>query len=454
MAAKNIYDMTEGKPTVLLFNFAVPMLIGNLFQKFYNIIDAMIVGNYVSANALGAVGATGSITFLFFSLSFGLSSGIGIIVSQYFGAKDDENLMRTIANSVYILFVASLIMSVIGVVLARPILIALKTPAAILEDAVIFMQVTCGGIMAVAAFNGVAAILRALGDTKNPLVFLILSCAINIVLDLLFVIEFHMGVFGVGIATVISQALAAIACIIYAIIKIPYFQIPREYFRIDKDILMKSIRIGIPVALQNSLIAFSCIFLQMIVNEFGEVVVSANTAVGRFEQLVQQPFNSLGAAMSTFTGQNIGAGKLERVKKGLRSGTMMCAVFSLIMLPVAYLGGGVIMRMFVDDVQVINFGAQALKITSVFYFALGMIYVIRGLLNGAGDSTYAMMNGVVEVIGRVGFAKPLTMIPAIGVWGIWYTTGVTWCLTAVISIIRYAGGKWKRKSLNYSVKMH
>ena len=443
----NVSKMTEGSPFKLLIGFTIPMLIGNLFQQLYNMVDSIVVGQYVGSDALGAVGATGSINFFFFSATFGMSAGTGIIAAQYFGAKDDVNLQKTITNAIYAIGSISLVMSLIGIVFARPILVFLDTPEKILDDSVTYMQVTCAGILAVAAYNGISAIIRALGDSKTPLIFLVVASVINVVLDLVFVIVCKWSVFGVAFATIIAQISAAIGCIFYAYKKIPYFKIPREYYRPDKALIGKCIRIGIPVALQNSLIAISCIALQKVVNGFGELVVSANTAAGRFEQLVQQPFTSLGTAVVTYTGQNMGAGQIDRVKKGFRVATLICLVFSLIMLPVAYFGAEFIMRLFVSEPEVIAIGVKALRITSFFYFALGMIYVSRSVLNGAGDASAAMLNGAVEVVGRVGFAKPLTMIPGVGMLGIWYTTGITWTLTALISCIRYFSGKWKTKAV-------
>lgn len=447
MNRSKIFNMTEGRPGKLLLAFTIPMLIGNIFQQLYSMVDSIVVGQYVGSNALAAVGATGSINFFFFSFSFGLAAGIGVVVSQYFGARNDKQVMKTIANSIYVLSTISIVMSILGILLARIILVAMNTPIIILEDSILYMRVTCAGIIAVSAYNGVSSILRALGDSKTPLLFLVVASFINIALDLLFVISFNWGVFGVAIATIISQTVAAIGCIIYAYQKIAYFRIPKEFYEVDRELVIKCIKIGIPVSFQNSLIAVSCIALQSVVNSFGETVVAAFTASGRFEQLIQQPFNSLGAAVVTYTGQNIGAGKVDRVKKGFWAATIMCAIFSLIMLPVAYFGSSGIMRMFVSDPEVIQMGAHAIRITAFFYFALGMIYVSRAVLNGAGDAAYAMINGLVEITGRVGLARPLTMIPAIGYWGVWYTTGLTWLITGTISCIRYAGGKWKTKTI-------
>ena len=447
MEKKTVYSMTEGNPTKLILSFTIPMLIGNLFQQLYNMVDSIIVGRFVGANALAAVGSTGSINFLFFSLSFGISAGIGVIVSQFFGAEKPVMVQKAIANGLYLLAVVSFLVSVVGILLARPILAGLRTPEVILNDAVIYMRVTCAGILAVAAYNGVSAILRALGDSKTPLYFMIFSCFINIGLDLLFVIKFNWSVFGVALATVIAQLCAAIGAFCYAFIKIELFRITKENQRLNFDIIGKCFQLGIPLAAQNSMIALSCIFLQRVVNGFGESVVAANTALGRIEQLVQQPYSSLGAALTAFTGQNMGAGKVDRVKRGYRVGFFSVLIFSLIMLIPGQFFGEQIVSIFVKDAEVIRIGARGLAITSWFYFSLGMIYVARSVLNGAGDAVYAMINGLMEVTGRVGFAVPLTKIPFIGVWGIFLTTGLTWLLTAVVSMARYYKGGWKYKSV-------
>lgn len=447
MEKKSVYSMTEGNPTKLILSFTIPMLIGNLFQQLYNMVDSIIVGRFVGANALAAVGSTGSINFLFFSLSFGISAGIGVIVSQFFGAEKPVMVQKAIANGLYLLAVVSFLVSVVGILLARPILAGLRTPEVILNDAVIYMRVTCAGILAVAAYNGVSAILRALGDSKTPLYFMIFSCFINIGLDLLFVIKFNWSVFGVALATVIAQLCAAIGAFCYAFIKIELFRITKENQRLNFDIIGKCFQLGIPLAAQNSMIALSCIFLQRVVNGFGESVVAANTALGRIEQLVQQPYSSLGAALTAFTGQNMGAGKVDRVKRGYRVGFFSVLIFSLIMLIPGQFFGEQIVSIFVKDAEVIRIGARGLAITSWFYFSLGMIYVARSVLNGAGDAVYAMINGLMEVTGRVGFAVPLTKIPFIGVWGIFLTTGLTWLLTAVVSMARYYKGGWKYKSV-------
>ncbi len=448
MEKKAVFSMTEGSPSMLLLKFTIPMLIGNLFQQFYNMVDSIVVGRFVGSNALAAVGATGSLNFLFFAMSFGIAAGVGVVVSQYFGADRMDMVEKSIINGLYLLVAVSVLMGLSGIVMARWVLISLDTPEIILEDAVIYMRVSCAGILAIAAYNGVASVLRALGDSKTPLYFMVIACFINIGLDLLFVIVFHWSVFGVALATVIAQLTAAAGAFAYALYKIPYFHIKKENRPVRKDIISRCFTLGLPIALQNALIAFSCIFLQKVVNGFGENVVAANTALGRIEQLVQQPYNSLGAAITTYTGQNIGAGKIDRVKQGYRAAVRSVIVFSIVMLIPCQLLGEQIVGVFVTEPEVIAIGAKGLSITSWFYFFLGMIYVARSVLNGAGDAAFAMINGLMEVVGRVGFAVPLTKIPFIAVWGIFLTTGLTWALTSIVTMIRYHKGKWEFKGIS------
>nr|MCR4739900.1 hypothetical protein [Lachnospiraceae bacterium] len=276
------------------------------------------------------------------------------------------------------------------------------------------------------------------------LYFLIMSCILNVGLDLYFVRALNMGVAGVAYATIISQLLSGLCCMVFAFFKNPMFRFSREHLHFDRVIVSKCVRIGVPLAFQTSLIAISCVALQSVVNTFGSVVVAAFTATARIDQLVQQPFNSLSMATSTFTGQNIGARKFDRVKLGFNKAFIMMAAVCLLMIPIAQFFGENIVALFVTDADVIALGGKALKITSWFYLALGTIYVTRGLLNGASDARYAFMNGMVEMLGRICFAKPLTMIPFIGVWGVWLTTAFTWLITGILGLLRYKSGVWKR----------
>ncbi len=447
MNRKNITDMTVGSPTKHIIKFTLPLLLGNLFQQLYNMVDSIVVGNYVGADALAAVGACGSMNFLFFSLSSGLAVGIGIIVAQFFGAGDEKNVRNTIANSIYVLWGAAIAVSIIGIALSPTLLRLLQTPESIISDSIIYMRTTCAGIVFIATYNGVAAMLRALGDSKTPLYFLILSSIVNVVLDLVFVLVFQWSVFGVAFATIIAQATSAVTCVIYAYCKVGYFRLTREQLKWNPGIILNSIKIGVPIALQNSMIAVSCMVLQGVVNSFGETVMAAYTIIGRIEQIVQQPYMSLGTALTTYCGQNLGAGKVDRVKQGFRKGALMVFIFSMCMIPVAYLFGEQIVAIFVKEPEVIAIGAKAIRINSLCYFGLGMIYVPRAVLNGCGDTGFSLINGLTEVVCRVGFSQILTRIPALGYWGIWVTTGATWVTTGLVCIRRYFKGKWRQKSI-------
>ncbi|MCM1569026.1 MAG: MATE family efflux transporter [Roseburia sp.] len=447
MSTKNITDMTTGSPAKHIVKFALPLLLGNLFQQLYNMVDSIVVGNFVGKNALAAVGTCGSMNFLFFSLSSGLAIGIGIIVAQYFGAKDEKKVRSTIANSFYVLVTAALTVSVAGVLLAPVLLRLLATPDNIIGDSILYMRTTCLGIVGIALYNGASAILRALGDSRTPLYFLILSSIVNVVLDLTFVLVLDWRVFGVALATIIAQAVSAVTCLLYAYHKVSYFRLTREELRPHKAIIIRSFKLGLPVALQNSMIAISCMALQGVVNTFGDTVMAAYTITGRIEQVVQQPYGSLGMALTTYSGQNMGAGKIERVKKGFRQAVLMALVFSLALIPVAYLFGEQIVGIFVKEAEVIEIAGRALRITSLCYFGLGMIYVPRALLNGCGDTGFAMLNGITEVACRIIYAPVLTRIPFLGYWGIWVTTGATWVTTAVVCVVRYFKGKWRSKAI-------
>lgn len=376
-----------------------------------------------------------------------MAIGIGIIVAQFFGAKDEENIRVTIANSVYVLMSVAIVVSILGLIFSPALLRLLQTPDSIIGDSIVYMRTTCAGIIAIAMYNGVASILRALGDSKTPLYFLIVASIINVVLDLLFVLEFNWGVFGVALATIIAQAVSAVSCMIFAYMKVPYFRLTKEQLKPQPSIIGRSFVLGVPLALQNSMIAVSCMVLQGVVNSFGETVVAAYTIIGRIEQVVQQPYSSLGMAITTYSGQNVGAKKPERVKKGYHQSIIMVLVFSILLLPIAYLFGEQIIGAFVKEPEVIAIGVKALRINSLFYFGLGMIYVPRALLNGAGDTGFAMINGLTEVVCRIAYSQVLTRIPVLGYWGIWITTGATWATTAIVCVIRYVGGKWKKNCL-------
>ena len=443
----NSRDMTQGGVTEHIVRFTLPLLGGNLLQQTYNIVDTAIVGNVLGDDSLAAVGATGSITYLFYTLCIGLSIGAGVIISQLFGAGDIKRLRTAVFNSAVVTAVFGTVISIAAAVLAEPVLRALNVPENLLSEAVLYMRIACGGTVAVAAYNWINAIMRALGDSKTPLIFLGAASVLNAGLDLLFVLGLGTGVGGAAFATVLAQGLSAAVCIIYSFKKCGELKLSRSDLRADRNMILRCIKTGLPIAAQNGLISVSMVALQRVTNGFGETVMAAYTVSMRIEQFVQQPFSSLNAAVSTFTGQNIGAGKTDRAVSGLKSGLKISVVFAFVMLAIFALFGKGIAGCFVNGAEVINIAGTAIVVTGCFYWALGMIHTIRGFLNGAGDTGYALVNGAAEVVCRVGLSLLLTAIPAIGYWGIWLTTCCTWFATAAVSLIRYKSGKWRSKAI-------
>lgn len=430
-------NMTEGNTLKHIASFAIPMLIGNIFQQVYNLADSIIVGRIIGKGALAAVGATNSVTFLFFALCNGIGNGGGIVTSQFFGSGDNKSVKKCIANTAYIMFIIPLLIGGLGLILSRPLLILLKTPPEVLPDSLMYLRIMCIGTIFVSLYNFISSILRALGDSKTPLYFLIFSCILNVGMDFFFILVLGMGVYGAAVATLIAQFISGAACLLYSIKTNEFFKLSKEDFYFDKAIVKKTIRLGIPLSLQFAMISISCMALQTVVNSFGEIAMAANTAIVRIEQVIHQPYQTMSATLSTFTGQNYGAGKANRVKKGYRQGMIIVAIFSFAMLPVMQFLGKPIVSIFVNDAEVIEMGARAIGISSLFYIFLAVIYAIRGVLGGLGDATFSFINGVVEVIGRFTVPFILTAIPAIGVWGIWWSVGIVWFLAGFTAWLRY-----------------
>lgn len=439
-------NMTEGSETGHIISFALPLLGGNLLQQTYNIVDTIIVGHFLGDNALAAVGATGSITYLFYTLCIGLSIGAGVIISQLFGAGDMKKMRLAVVNSAAVTAVFGIAVSIISALLAEPVLRALNVPDLLIGDAALYMRIACGGTAAVAAYNWINAVMRALGDSRTPLIFLGAASLLNAALDLLFVMVLGLGVGGAAFATVLAQGLLALVCIIYCFSRCSELKMTREDIRADRKMMAKCIGAGLPIAAQNGLISVSMVALQRVTNGFGETVMAAYTVSMRIEQFIQQPFSSLNAAVSTFTGQNIGAGRSDRAVKGMVSAIKIAVFFAFAVLVIFILFGKAITGIFVSGEDVIFIASRAIVLTGCFYWALGIIHTVRGFLNGAGDTGYALVNGTAEVICRIGLSLLLTSVAAIGHWGIWLTTCCTWFVTAAVSLMRFKSGKWKSKA--------
>ena len=443
MKGNSTVNMTHGNPTGLLLRFAIPMLIGNIFQQLYTLADSVIVGQFLGANALAAIGSTGSVTYLFFSVCNGISSGSSVVTSQYFGAGDDANTKRAIANAAYIMFTTALVMGIAAYLAAPGLLALMATPIEIRADATLYMRMSCIGVPLVAVYNYASSMLRALGDSKTPLYFLIFSCILNIVLDIFCVYNLGLGIFGAALATIIAQVVSGGGCLLYARRTNPYFKLTKEDMRPDKQVIGKSVKLGLPMALQWSLIAISTTALQAFVNTFGTAVMAAFTTTNRIEGLVHMPYGSISAALSTYAGQNYGAGDMKRVKEGLKNGMFLASIFTAVVMVVYLTMAEGIIGLFVKEQEVIDLGARALRLTSWFYIFLALIYMCRGILNGIGDALFALINGVVEVIVRVSTPFLLVLIPGVGLWSIWWTTGITWMLSALTCLWRYLS--WRKK---------
>lgn len=444
---KKTLDMTTGSPAKLLIRFAFPIWVGYLFQQIYTLADRVIVGQYIGADAFSAVGSTNAISSMFMSMCMGTSIGAGVVVSQFYGAGDEKNTAKAISNGVYINIGIALIMTVIALFTIHPILSMLNTPASLMNDAISYITIYMGGLVAVSAYYVPFSILQALGDSKTPLIFLVLCSILNIVLDLIFVIPLGMRVKGAAIATVLAQIVAAICCIVYTFRKIPIIRASIKYKKADKRLILKTIKISVPTGLQYSLMYLSSIVLQRIVNGFGSNVIGSFTATTQMEILVEQLYLALGAAIVTYTGQNIGAGNTKRIKQGLKSALFISTIVSILLALVFWVGGKQIMSIFVSDREIISTSATGIRITATFFTALGVVQILRYLLNGAGDSGFTLINGIIEIISRITLAFLLTSIPIIGMWGIWLTTGFTWVITALSALWRYKSDKWLTKSL-------
>ena len=438
-------NMTVGNPVKLILIFSVPLLIGNIFQQFYNLADSIIVGRFINADALAAIGVTASLTFLFFAICNGFGSGGGIIVSQNFGRGDTKEVKNCIANTGYIMICLPLAVGILAFALSRPLLRLLETPENIFEDSLVYLRLMCVGLLFVSVYNYISSMMRALGDSRTPLYFLIFTCILNALLDLLFVCVLKQGIWGAGIATLISQFVSNILCLAYAFKFNEYFKFDKSDLRLNKIILIRTVKLGVPLSLQFSLIAISCMALQRVVNAYGAVTVVAFTATSRIEQIIHQPYQTLSAALATFCGQNYGARKNDRVIDGYHKTFWMMVIFTAVMVPVIQLFARQIAGLFVEEADVIEMSAEAMRITSYFYICLGIIYVVRGILNGLGDAFFALLNGIIEVIGRFFVPVIMTAISAVGFWGIWWSVGIVWLLSGLTAWLRYI---YKKRMLN------
>ncbi len=419
-------DLTKGNPTKLILLFTLPLLLGNVFQQFYSMADTVIVGRTISVNALAAVGATGSIMFLILGFAQGLTSGFAIITAQRFGAEDFEGVRRSVATSVILSAAITVVLTIISMLLAMPVLKIMNTPPEIIEDAYRYLIVIYGGIGASVLFNLLSNIIRALGDSKTPLVFLIIACILNIALDFIFILNFSMGVAGAAWATIIAQLLSGLLCILYIIKKLPILRFHKNDWKPERHWIGRHLKVGLPMAFQMSIIAIGAMILQTALNTLGATAVAAFTAAQKIDMVATQPLMSFGITMSTFAAQNYGAGNISRIRRGVRQCTLISVIVSLLGGVGIILAGTTFVKLFVggDQPEVINLAKIYLIFNCSMYFVLSLLFIYRYTLQGLGKSLIPTVAGIMELIMRT--LAAVFLAQSIGFAGVSMANPIAW----------------------------
>lgn len=442
-------DLSYGNEGKLILKFAIPMLIGNVFQQLYSVVDSVVVGKYVGKTALAAVGTSGPIIFLLVSFIIGVTMGFTVVVSQYFGAKKLDMVRKAIDTLYIFMFFTSIVVSIGGILVSGMVFRMIDLDTSIFPEAILFLHIFLAGLIFLFGFNGTSAILRGLGNSKTPLYFLIGSVVLNIILDLIFVPVFHWGVGGVAVATVIAEAAAFIAQIYYLnkYHKVVKFSIKNLQF--DKEIFVKSLRIGLPTGFQQTFVAAGMVALYWIVNQFGVDANAAYSAAGRIDNFAAMPAMSFAVALSTFVGQNLGANRPDRVKAGLRATLIMTGIISVVISLITVAFGRFLMTMFTDDTTVIDLGVTYLQIIGSTYILFSVMFVINGLLRGAGDTLIPMFISLFSLwLIRIPLAWFLSHQAGMGVSGIWWSIPAGWFSGVVLYYSYYRMGRWKKKVIS------
>lgn len=447
-------DMTVGRPWEDIVIFTVPMLIGNIAQQLYNTVDSIVVGQFVGDNALAAVGSAGPILNLLIVLFIGISMGSGIMVSQYLGARNREALSKTIGTSIVLTAIASLLVMVVATLAARPLLELLSTPGTIIDWCTSYLRTMFLGIAGMAYYNILSGILRGLGDSVSALLYLLVASGLNIGLDILFVARFHMGVSGVALATAISQAVSALLCLRRLTKLKSLFELKWAYVRLSKQHMSGIIRLGVPSGVTQAIMSMAMLVVQSLTNSFGEIFIAANVIVMRVDGFAMMPNFSFGTAMTTYAGQNVGAGEYERVSKGAKQGTLMAMGTSAAIVVLILAFGKYLMRIFTNTPELVSLSMNMMRILAIGYVAMAVIQTLSGVMRGAGDTITPMWISMVStIVIRVPLAYGLvhlTKTPELPQGQracIFVSLLISWVLGAVITSIFYQRGKWKNKAV-------
>ena len=437
MRKSEMRDMTKGNVFNIILGFAIPLLLGMLFQQFYSMVDTIIVGKYLGVSALASVGSTGSINFMIIGFCMGVCNGFAIPVAQKFGAGNFKKLRKYVFNSGFLAIVFSVVMTLIVCVFCRQILIAMRTPEDIIQGAYSYIYVIFLGIPATYLYNLLSGIIRSLGDSKTPLFFLIISSIINIILDLFLIIYMHMGVTGAAWATVIAQAVSGILCLIYMRKKYSVLKFESDELKIDGYCIRRLCYMGVPMGLQYSITAIGSVILQAAVNGLGSIIVAAVAAAGKISMFLCCPFDALGSTMATYTGQNIGAGKLERISEGIKKSMIIGSVYSIVALMISVFFGKSLALLFVNEneIEILAKVSENLIIIAAFYIPLCIVNVVRFTIQGMGYSTFAILAGVCEMIARAlcGFI----LVPIFGYVAVCLASPVAWIFADAFLIPAY-----------------
>lgn len=447
-------DMTEGKPWEKILVFTFPMLLGNIAQQLYNTVDSVIVGKYVGDNALAAVGSAGPIFNLLLVLFIGISVGAGIIVSQFFGGKKREELSIAICNCIILTGLASVFIMIVGTLAAKPLLVMLNTPESILEWCTTYLRILFIGIAGLAYYNILCGILRGLGDSISALLYLIVASVINIVLDLLFVAKFNMGVAGVALATAIAQGVSAVLSLIRLMKMSDVFDFKKEYFKLDKKISMHVIRLGLPSGVTQAIMSMAMILVQSLTNSFGEVLIAANVIIMRVDGFAMLPNMSFGTAMTTYAGQNVGAGKYDRVSKGARQGTAIAVGTSAAITAIILLFGKYLMGIFTDTTSLVTLSMKMMRILAAGYIAMAVTQSLSGVMRGAGDTVTPMWISIITtIVIRVPLAYTMVYLTKSELYPqgrpecLFISLLISWMMGAILNTIFYLRGKWKQTAI-------
>ena len=440
-------DMTVGKPSSNLIKFAVPLLIGNIAQQLYSTVDSIVVGKYVGDGALASIGASGPLINLLLVLFMGVSVGASIMVSQYFGAKDKEKLRDSIGTATTATILTSLFITVVGLLVTDWAMKVLNTPADIYEMSCSYLKILFIGMLGSAFYNIYSGILRGLGDSVTPLIFLIVACSLNIVLDIWFVAGLNMGIAGAAWATIIAQAISSVLCIWRLLSMKDVVHLTLRSLWPKKDMVMQLVRLGLPSGVTQAIFSLAMIVVQSLTNSFGSTIIAVNTVVMRVDGFAMMPNFTFGTAITTFAGQNIGAGKLDRVEKGMKDCMKIGLTVSVVMVAAILLFGKYLMVMFTSTPEVIETGVLALRILAVGYISMAVTQILSGVMRGAGDTMTPMWISIITtVIIRVPVAYLLNWI--LGTYHCLFISLLTsWVLGAVITAVAYRMGNWKRKSI-------